>query len=179
VTNLRVAAAVGLAVGLKPEQILKALPLCRTSWGRNQFIETKKGAEILFDAYNANPDSMKALLANVPILAIPGKKIGYFAEMLELGPEAPDAHRQLGEEVGRAGLDVVSFYGPHAGPFAEGLKVSGFSKKQFISDTYEESVARELAGMLQKNDLALVKGSRGMKMERFVLLCDPLDFATK
>jgi UDP-N-acetylmuramoyl-tripeptide--D-alanyl-D-alanine ligase len=178
-TNLRVVATVGLSCGMTPEQIWTALPLCKTAWGRNQFLETKRGAQILFDAYNANPDSMKALLQNVPALASRGRKIGVFAEMLELGDYAPAAHRELGEQVGRSGLDVVYFYGPDAAAFEAGIKASGFSKKLFISDTYEESIASEVAHMLDKEDLALVKGSRGMKMERFVFLCDPVNFEAK
>jgi UDP-N-acetylmuramoyl-tripeptide--D-alanyl-D-alanine ligase len=179
VTNLRVAASVALALGMTPERIWKALPLCRTSWGRNQFLETKIGAEILFDAYNANPDSMKALLENVSILSTAGKKIGVFAEMLELGDEAPHAHRELGERAGRAGLDIVFFYGPHATDFEAGLRASGFSKNSFITNSYEEKLATQLVHMLDKGDLVLVKGSRGMKLERFVTLCSPIGFEAK
>ena len=178
-TNLQVAASVALALGLTPEQIWRALPLCRTSWGRNQFLETKSGSEILFDAYNANPDSMKALLENVQILTTNGKKIGVFGEMLELGEASEPEHRELGQQVARAGLDVVYFYGPHASAFEAGMRDGGFSKLSFISNTYEESVASKLAGMLQKEDLVLVKGSRGMKMERFVRLCEPVGFEEK
>lgn len=179
VVNLRVASAVALAAGMDPARIWESLPFCRTSWGRNQFLETRAGAHLLFDAYNANPDSMRALLENASILSCSGKKMAVFGEMLELGAEADEAHRELGELAGRADLDVIYFYGAHAAKFEEGLKSSGFSKKSVVSNTYEEDVASEVARMLKTGDLALVKGSRGMKLERFVLLCDPLDFEAK
>lgn len=179
VLNLQVAAAVALASGMNPENIWKALPLCHSAWGRNQFIQTQVGAEILFDAYNANPDSMAALLDNLEKLKLKGRKIGFFAEMLELGDYSSTAHRELGEKVGRSGFDAVAFYGEHAAEFAAGLSLAGFKNKSIISTTYEESLASSLVSMLKMDDLVLVKGSRGMKMERFVQLCQPLNFESK
>lgn len=177
--NLSVAASCGLAVNMTPAQIWAALPSCKTNWGRNQFVQTKVGAEILFDAYNANPDSMQALLENISLLPLQQRKVGVFAEMLEMGDHSEPAHKILGENVGRAGFDCVYFYGKPSAAFAQGVRDSGFSKKLFISDTYEEGLASEVANMLQHGDLVLVKGSRGMKLERFVLLTSPLNFTSK
>ncbi|MFN7729974.1 MAG: UDP-N-acetylmuramoyl-tripeptide--D-alanyl-D-alanine ligase [Bdellovibrio sp.] len=179
VTNLCVAAACGLAAGMTAALIWEALPRCKTTWGRNQFVQTKKGAEILFDAYNANPDSMKALLDNARVLECAGKKVGVFAEMLEMGEHSGPGHRELGELVGRTGFDVVYFYGKPCLDFEAGMQSSGFEKTLFVSDTYEEKLATQVAGMLQDGDLVLVKGSRGMKLERFVFLCEPLNFENK
>lgn len=178
-TNLCVAAACGSAAGMTAALIWDALPNCKTTWGRNQFVQTKSGAEILFDAYNANLDSMKALLDNMKLLEGTGQKIGVFGEMLEMGEHSGPGHRELGEQVGRAGFDVVYFYGKPSAEFAAGVKSSGFSKTLLISNAYEEKLASEVARMLQDGDLVLVKGSRGMKLERFVLLCDPVNFENK
>ncbi|MGZ5279401.1 MAG: UDP-N-acetylmuramoyl-tripeptide--D-alanyl-D-alanine ligase, partial [Pseudobdellovibrionaceae bacterium] len=106
-TNLMVAASCALAVGLTPKEIWSALPRCKTNWGRNQLVHLKSGAELMFDAYNANPDSMKALLNNVKLLKTKGKKIGVFAQMLELGDLSLALHEELGQWVGRAGFDVI------------------------------------------------------------------------
>ena len=179
VTNLCVAAACGTAAGMTAALIWEALPRCKTTWGRNQFVQTKKGAEILFDAYNANLDSMKALLDNTKVLECSGKKVGVFAEMLEMGEHSGPGHRELGEQVGRAGFDVVYFYGKPSAEFEAGVKSAGFDKTLFVSNTYEEKLATEVAGMLEDGDLVLVKGSRGMKLERFVFLCEPLNFENK
>ncbi|MFN7455417.1 MAG: UDP-N-acetylmuramoyl-tripeptide--D-alanyl-D-alanine ligase [Pseudobdellovibrionaceae bacterium] len=176
-TNVMVAAALGLAAGLTPDQIWKALPLFKTNWGRNQLVQTKTGAEILFDGYNANPDSMKALIDNVRLIRNAGKKVGVFGQMLEMGPFASEAHRELGEWAGRAGFDYLWFYGESAPEFQAGAKASGFSKNLMISNAYEDSLATELASVLNRGDIALVKGSRGMKLERFVLACQPTNFS--
>jgi UDP-N-acetylmuramoyl-tripeptide--D-alanyl-D-alanine ligase len=176
-TNLMVAASIGLAIGMSPAEIWRGLPSCKTNWGRNQLVHTKKGAEILFDGYNANPDSMRALLENVVMIKNHGKKLGIFGQMLELGSQSASLHQALGEKVARAGFDCVWFYGPDADAFEQGMKSAAFGKKLVISKSYEESLASEIASMLDKGDVALVKGSRGMKLERFVLACDPLDFS--
>lgn len=179
VTNLMVAASAGLAVGLEPEQIWQGLSRCETTWGRNQLVHTKSGAQILFDGYNSNPDSMRALVENMRILEMKGKKVGIFGEMKELGDQAPQMHRDVGVNVGRAGFDVIWFYGPHFEEFKAGVQSVNLKGNQFYTPDYDENLAKQIAGHLSQNDIALVKGSRGMKLERFVHVCEPLDFLNK
>ncbi len=178
-TNLMVAAAIALSVEMKPQEIWKALERCRTNWGRNQLVHLSSGAELLFDGYNANPDSMKALIDNVKLLSSKGKKVGVFAQMLELGDQSEKLHQELGEWVGRAGFDLVWFYGADCRAFEAGIKSSGFSKKSMVSNSYEDSLASQVASVLNQHDTVLVKGSRGMKLERFVVACKPIDFSLK
>lgn len=65
VQNVMAAAAAAVAVGLSPQKIWRALGECRTSWGRNQMMELRSGARVLFDAYNSNPESLRALVENL------------------------------------------------------------------------------------------------------------------
>lgn len=177
--NLMAAAALGLAVGLSPEQVWNGLKNCRTNWGRNQLVNLQSGAEMIFDAYNANPDSMRALLDNVKLLKNSGKKVGVFGEMLEMGEHASELHKELGALVGRAGFDKVYFTGEHARDFYDGLQAAQFSKACFIEKEFKDEMAQQLSSELQSGDIAVVKGSRGMKLERFVLPCKPLNFDLK
>jgi UDP-N-acetylmuramoyl-tripeptide--D-alanyl-D-alanine ligase len=177
--NLMAASSICHAMGMTPKEIWKALPLCRTNWGRNQLVHLSSGAELLFDAYNANPDSMNALLDNVALLQNSGKKIGVFAQMKELGEHSAKLHEELGAKVGSSGFDIIWFYGADHGAFASGIESSGFHKKLYISDAYEQSLASQVANVLQLDDAVVVKGSRSMEMERFVLACEPLDFDKK
>lgn len=176
-TNLMAAAAIGIAAGLDPEQVWTGLSHCKTIWGRNQLLELKSGAQMIFDGYNANPDSMKALLDNVKILTTKGRKIGVFGEMLEMGALAGSLHEELGELVGKTGFDKVYFIGASEAAFEKGLKKSGYKNAFNIAKDFKDEAAREFASDLRPGDMAMVKGSRGMKLERFVLPCEPKDFS--
>ncbi|MBC7371572.1 MAG: UDP-N-acetylmuramoyl-tripeptide--D-alanyl-D-alanine ligase [Bdellovibrionaceae bacterium] len=178
-TNLMAAAAIGIAAGLSSEQVWRGLANCKTIWGRNQLLELKSGAQMIFDGYNANPDSMKALLDNVKILKTAGRKVGVFGEMLEMGTLAASLHEELGELVGKTGFDEVYFIGANSSAFEKGLKKSGFKNSATISSEFKDEMAMDLARGLKSGDIAMVKGSRGMKLERFVLPCEPLNFSAK
>lgn len=181
ITNLMAAVSFGLACGMTPVEVWKALPLCRTAWGRNQWVNLESGARVLFDAYNANPESMRAAVENFAGLSAPqgGRKVGVFGEMRELGASAPELHRELGEAVARAGFDAVCFLGPSRDAFAAGLKTAGFQNSLFISDSYENNLASRMLPVLNRNDIVLIKGSRGMQLERVLTDLKPLDFQAK
>ncbi len=179
VTNLSAAAALALAAGVDGEKIWQDLPGCKGAWGRMHFVKSKKDFSILFDGYNANPESMKALFETLNSIPSHGKRYAVLAEMKELGGEARKAHEDLGMLVGKLPLDAIWFYGPSRLAFEHGTKKSNFKKKLIISDSYEESLASEFVSMLHPKDLVVVKGSRGMKTERFVEACQPLDFSKK
>lgn len=178
-TNLQAAAALSLAAGLSAEEIWHGLKFCRTNWGRNQLVEVKSGAHVIFDGYNANPDSMAALIKNIPLLKCDGKKIGVFGEMLEMGPESGKFHFELGKQAGEAGFDQVYFLGQHAADFSHGLSSVEYNGDAVVDIEFKQSSVEEFCHELQKGDIAVIKGSRGMKMERYLLACDPIDFENK
>lgn len=178
-TNLMAAAALALAAGLSPEEIWKGLPQCKTNWGRNQLVHLKSGAQMIFDAYNANPDSMKALIDNMKLLTVPGRKVGVFGQMRELGSASASLHEELGQWVGQAGFDKVYFIGDDHEAFAVGLAKAGYKNPSLIEKDFKEASGQDLARYLKDGDIAVVKASRGTKLERFVFPCEPLDFAEK
>ncbi len=183
VDNLMAAATVALAAGMRPQEIWQALPNCQTIWGRNQVVNTAQGFVILFDGYNANPDSMGALLTNLDHLPWSKGKYAIFGDMLELGDFSAQAHRELGGKAAGAGFSGVYFVGPHAAEFSAGYTAaceSGKIKNNLLfSDAYEESLASKIRAMVEPGDLVVVKGSRGIKLEQFVLGSAPLNFAVK
>lgn len=178
-TNLMAAAAAGLAAGLSPKQIWEGLTHCKTAWGRNQFVKLKSGAEMIFDGYNANPDSMAALLDNMKLLRVDGRKIGVFGQMKELGALSAGFHEELGLKAGAGGFDEIFFVGPDRASFEKGLKASAFRGSIHLGEDYTEGLGAQLAKGLSRGDIVLVKGSRGMALERFVAPCEPLDFERK
>lgn len=182
--NLAAAAACALAADVSPEVIWKNLALCEPHWGRMQPLKTKKGIHILFDGYNANPESMAALLASLKEAGFQshfgqGRQYAVLGEMKELGESAASAHEKLGQSAAQSGFEGIYFFGPSSAAFRAGAEAAGFSKTLIISDTYEESLALKLSSMLDPDDLVVVKASRGMKTERFVQLLEPVDFKTK
>lgn len=173
-TNLMAAATIAYVCGMAPEKIWTALQQCKTSWGRNQFIGTKSGAEILFDGYNANPDSMHALLENVPLLKCSRKKIGVFGQMKELGELATTAHTEIGEAAGRAGFTEIYFIGEDHAAFKAGVQKSGFQNPAFIEPAFSDELGKKLGASIGHGDIVVIKGSRGAETERFISYCEPL-----
>lgn len=175
--NLMAACSLALACGMTAEQIEKALPKCQTAaWGRNQWVHLKKGTKIFFDAYNANPESMSALLKNIYEFEFEGRRYFVLGEMLELGNLTAELHEKLGKQVADINPDGVWFIGPSGKDFERGLSAAGYANKLMISNGYEESLAMQMASMLEPNDLVAIKGSRGMKLERVVQAWNPVDF---
>lgn len=134
---------------------------------------------MIFDAYNANPDSMKALIDNMKLLTVPGRKVGVFGQMREMGPASPDLHEELGVWVANAGFDRVYFIGEDVMSFHAGLMKADYENPAIIEKDYTDAMGKDLAEYLKDGDIAVVKASRGTKLERFVFPCEPLDFSEK
>lgn len=177
-TNLLAAANLAYAVGMPPEKIWSALSVCKSTWGRNQFVQTALGAQVLFDGYNANPDSMKALLENVPLLKSSGKKIGVFGQMKELGSQAAEMHRELAIAASMSGYDFIYFIGENFHDFEAGLRHTDYKHYAVASDL-TETMGQHFLTHIKAGDLITVKGSRGAKTERFVELCEPINWEKK
>jgi len=179
VVNLMAAAAQALVMKMEPELIWATLPKCQSEWGRGQLHSLPNGTQVLFDAYNANPDSMAALIKNIFEIHVPGgRKIAVLGEMLELGSEAEKFHRDLGEMIGNTDFETIWFIGPSGAAFKAGVLSSSESKNVIISGGYELELAKKLQSMLNPSDVVVLKGSRGMKLERVMQTWDPL-FPTK
>lgn len=173
ISNLMGAAALALAAGLRPSEIWQALPKCRGYWGRNQIVKLKGGASAIFDAYNANPESCEALLKNVSRLKVRGRLFGFFGNMLEMGQASEAVHHEWGARAAELDFERLVFVGTDAAAFAAGYKTGKSGKSLVVSSGYEETLARELRSVLSEGDVVLIKGSRGMKLERVVQELQP------
>lgn len=175
--NLAAASTLALSLDIPAEKIWKNLEHCHAHWGRMQLLKNKNGSQILFDGYNANPESMTAMTEALKDIQTSGKRFAVLAQMKELGEASNEAHRKLGERISKLGLDKVWFYGPDAESFRQGFGEN--QKNLVISNNYEESLASEMVHVLDPNSLVVVKGSRGMETERFVLAAGALNFKKK
>jgi len=128
---------------------------------RMRIQELEGGITLLNDAYNANPASTCASLET--LAAIEGRRrIALLGDMLELGGFEAQSHLEVVEAAVSAGIEVLGLVGPRfraASCAAEGRI------ELHLSDTAEDMGAR-LSGQLRQGDVLLLKGSRGLAMER-------------
>jgi len=180
ITNIMAAISLNLALGVEPQKIWSALSHLKTPWGRTQLIHTQSGATLLFDAYNANPESMKALFNIVLDYPIKGRIWALLGEMKELGEQRESLHFELGQQLGRLKLACVVFVGDSAQAVKRGyVKAGGVEKNLVISNTYNDSLAIQVGSMLEPNDFVVIKGSRSMQLEQFIPFFKPLYFEGK
>jgi UDP-N-acetylmuramoyl-tripeptide--D-alanyl-D-alanine ligase len=118
------------------------------------------GATVINDCYNANPLSMRAALDDLATQDPDGgRRVAVLGDMLELGPQEAEHHRQVGAHAARAGVELLVAVGPRAAAMLEAFEGEGYA----VPDA---SAAAELAGeLLRPGDLVLVKGSRGVGLE--------------
>ena len=171
--NLMAAACTSLALGLSPSQIWEELPKCQTIlWGRTQIITLKNKTKVIFDAYNANPDSMTALLNHILQCRIPGKLHICLGDMLELGPNSDRFHRALGQKVAQVvssmNVGVIAFVGQFGKAFQEGLEVGEIKKPIVLLDKYNSCLASDIKSQLQSEDILILKASRGIQLEKLL-----------
>ncbi len=170
ITNLMAAVSFALSTGLTPDQIWRSLPNCKNTWGRNQILKTQIGATVVFDGYNANPDSQKALIENIKLFTKNSsqKYIGVFGDMKELGDQSCILHEELGELVASAPFDIVWFVGPHCEFYNNGFIRKNKNNKitVFTSNEVDHDICLKINSQLKANDLMVIKGSRGMKLEK-------------
>ena len=153
-------------LGLTPAQIKTGLETVKTIFGRNQIV--KKDFTFILDCYNANPDSMKASVEFCSEVECTGKKVFVLADMLELGDESEKAHKEIAELVEKSNVDYVIFFGQEmskAKSFVTSKKIDAISTSD---DDAVDFVAKKLKEFCSKDDMVLLKGSRGMKLERIV-----------
>ena len=139
----------------------------------------RSGAEVVFDGYNANPESMSKLIENSLKVKHAGKKIGVIGEMGEMGVSREKVHHELGAIVGAAGFDLIWFIGISSEQFGEGLKEANYAGSSFFSLNYDPAVALRIKLGIGATDKVWIKGSRSMKLEQVVRAFDPLDFKDK
>ncbi len=173
VVDALAAVTVGLYCGLTEAQIREGLLTFRHS-GMRQKTYDRDGLHIIEDCYNAGPESMRAALK---VLArAKGRKIAVFGGMLELGSFAPQAHYLVGKEAA-ATADLLFAYGENSEEYVRGASDAGIRYARTF-DT-REALTAALQAALLPGDTLLVKGSRGMKMERVLQNLDTSEIGGK
>ena len=160
-TNVLLAVAVGLRHGLTEFEG----PLRAACGNAVRFKVRPLGPfELLDDTYNANPASMAAALEALAARPVTGKRIAVLGDMLELGEESAALHRGIGAMAAERGVEALFAYGEHAYDIIRGARDAGISQAEAFDS--HEAIADALVLSAVPGDSILLKGSRGMRMER-------------
>lgn len=164
VYNALAAIAVALELGLRTAEITAGLKLFIPGAMRLS-MEKMGDYRIINDAYNASPMSMAAAIETLKEVA-PGRRIAVLGDMLELGPVAVEAHCLIGRKLAESGVDIVVTVGPLAAHIAQSARRLGIAEAR-VCDSHQQA-AQYLQAVLKPEDTILLKGSRGMKMEKIL-----------
>jgi UDP-N-acetylmuramoyl-tripeptide--D-alanyl-D-alanine ligase len=162
-SNALAGLAVALEAGVDLDDAVAALAALTAGDKRGQVIEID-GATILNDSYNSNPEALRSMIRTLAARPA-GRRILVAGEMLELGEQGPALHSACGRAAAEAGLDLVAGVQGNAEHLAAAA-CSGGVASLFLHDA--EAAGRWLTQTMQPGDVVLVKGSRGVHLERAI-----------
>lgn len=165
--NALAAAAVASVFAIKPEQIAEALRGAAPSEMRGEVLHFAEGFAVIDDTYNSNPRSL--LSAAQSLGEESGKRrIVVAGEMLELGPESAEMHREAGVALAEMGVDLLWGVRGQARHVIDGALQGGLAENATRFFEAAGAAAAALVEEIQPGDLVLVKGSRGVRMDAVI-----------
>lgn len=163
--NALAAIAVGKYFGLDAAKMAEGLQSLVVTGMRIEVSCTPSGLTVWNDAYNASPTAMRAALSLLHEATGYSRKFAVLGDMLELGPEEAEFHRDVGRFVNPGVVEAVYLYGQLARHIAEGAR-ERFPAERVRHFEDKEELARALGQAAAARDVVLIKGSRGMRMEQ-------------
>ncbi|MBY0008224.1 UDP-N-acetylmuramoyl-tripeptide--D-alanyl-D-alanine ligase [Priestia aryabhattai] len=167
VHNALSAIAVGHYFGLDNETIAKGLKELKLTNMRMELVKRTDGLTFINDAYNASPTSVKAAITLMHELEGYKQKILVLGDMLELGDQEKEFHKEVGEFIQAEKIDYVLTYGPLSVEIEQGAK-NNFAEDKVIHFEEKDELVEKLTAITTREDVVLVKASRGMKLEEVI-----------
>lgn len=169
VYNALAASAVGLTLGLSLKEVTAGLERFKPVAGRMRLLR-RHGIVIIDDCYNANPDSLKAALLTLDNFHSNGRKIAVLGDMLELGEESAEIHREIGGLLGGLSIDILYVVGGQAKILAQAAGRAGFPREniKLFNPDQGSLLVEQLKKIWRKEDVILVKASHGLHLEKVV-----------
>lgn len=162
--NAALAVAAGAQLGITMEEAARGLAKAQLT-DKRLTIRGKDGIKVIDDTYNASPDSMKAAI-DVLMHTRGLRSVAILGDMLELGETSKEQHQLIGGHAARQGVELLIAIGKEAEQIAKGAEAAGLEQALWFSQ--KEDFLRRMDSMINKGDVVLVKGSRGMAMEDIV-----------
>jgi UDP-N-acetylmuramoyl-tripeptide--D-alanyl-D-alanine ligase len=166
-SNALAAAAVGTSFDLPPDHIAAALSTAIPPKMRGEVFEFAAGVTVIDDSYNSNPRSLMNMVRTMAEGGRGRKRLLVIAgEMLELGPEEIELHREVGREIARSGIHVLWGVRGLAKEIVAGAREAGLGVTRFFDSSI--TAAPALIEEVKAGDLILIKGSRGVATDKIV-----------
>jgi UDP-N-acetylmuramoyl-tripeptide--D-alanyl-D-alanine ligase len=170
VSNALAAAAIADRLGRAAADIAAGLSAAeaRSRW-RMEVTERPDGVTVINDAYNANPEAMRAALSTLQIIARGRRAFAVLGYMTDLGPEEVPAHEQLGRDAASAGLAGLIVVGDAAAPILAGAKTHPTWRGELLGVSDTSAAIQAMRDRLRPGDAVLVKASRVAAIEGIAL----------
>lgn len=169
VYNALAASAVGHHFGLSAQTIAQQLATAAPSKMRGELLRFANGVTVIDDSYNSNPP---ALIEAVRALAGARdfkRRVVVAGEMLELGAQGPELHRQCGREIAASGIErLIGVRGLARELVEAAVKEGGMDDERAAFCETPEAAGEKLIREARSGDLILVKGSRGVRTEKII-----------
>lgn len=159
VLNALCAMAVGTLLDVGDEDIRRGIESFENVGSRNRIVHTER-LTVIDDCYNANPTSVKAGLDSLS--GLKGRRVAVLGDMMELGANGDELHREVGAYAKEKGIDALIAVGKLARHLANGYGADAF----YFPDV--ESCIAKINDLLYEGDTVLVKASRSMRFEKIV-----------
>ncbi|MCP4170736.1 MAG: UDP-N-acetylmuramoyl-tripeptide--D-alanyl-D-alanine ligase [Fuerstiella sp.] len=167
VSNVLAAIAIGLEVGIAPEQINAGLATYEPEPGRCCPLQIG-GWTVVDDTYNASPASVSAAIRTAEEFTHCRHRVLVLNDMLDLGEQAADLHYGMGAALASSKLDHIAVTGDFSSHVVDGFLACGGSQNRISCFTSLSLLTAMLGCLLCDDDLVLVKGSRATRMEQVV-----------
>ena len=168
--NLLAAIATARAIGISWSGIERGVAAVKPAYHRGIVIPWR-GATIYDDTYNSNPYALARTLELMTQADVAGRRIAVIGDMLELGEQELQFHQDAGRQIPRS-IDVVVGVGTRAQALLDGAREAGFAEGSLRHFADAEATGAFLRAFVQPGDLVLIKGSRGVGLDKAVVMLE-------
>lgn len=167
--NVLAGMAVALDAGVPLPAIVERAATLSPASHRGEVKRLASGVTVMDDAYNANPLAVRRALDVIASEPHARRRVAVLGEMLELGPESVRLHEECGRAAVRSKIDVLVTVGKEsARALGEAAVAAGLARAAVTHFADSTAAAEAVAALVQSGDVVLVKGSRGVRLERVV-----------
>lgn len=170
VSNALIALSIAKSINVPIEQAIFQLAQFELTANRLEWLKMKNGAQLLNDAYNASPTSMRAVLEAFSALEVDeaGNKIAVLGDIRELGPDSEQFHRRLAEYISPDNINTVYLFGEQMQYLYDELKEKYDDTHLIYEPDNHQNLIQMLKKAIEPDDIVLVKSSLGVDLLKVV-----------